>query len=297
MNKKPIDNLKIKEGFTGQRTIVLPPHIRRLININPLLKRFYLTAMGYYPSAIFHDRKRKNGSQEYILLYCVKGVGNISIDGENIQLRSNSFYLIPKQTPHHYKSTVNDPWSIYWVHFDGELADYLYAINSSKKPTSFTVPFNENRIRNFGEILDLLENGFEERILEIAHIKLLNFIASFIYLNEVNPPAIENDLIQQSIDFMKENLGQTYAVSDLAKARNLSVTHYARLFKNKTGVSPLQYFNQLKIQKSCQSLYFTDQSIKEICNEIGISDPFYFSRLFKKFTGMSPSAYKRLRVK
>ena len=297
MNKKPIDNLKIKEGFTGQRTIVLPPHIRRLININPLLKRFYLTAMGYYPSAIFHDRKRKNGSQEYILLYCVKGVGNISIDGENIQLRSNSFYLIPKQTPHHYKSTVNDPWSIYWVHFDGELADYLYAINSSKKPSAFTVPFNENRIRNFGEILDILENGFEERILEIAHIKLLNFIASFIYLNEVNPPAIENDLIQQSIDFMKENLGQTYAVSDLAKARNLSVTHYARLFKNKTGVSPLQYFNQLKIQKSCQSLYFTDQSIKEICNEIGISDPFYFSRLFKKFTGMSPSAYKRLRVK
>lgn len=127
--------------------------------------------------------------------------------------------------------------------------------------------------------------------------KLLSFIASFIYLNEVNPPAIENDLIKQSVDFMKNNLDRSYTVGDLAKARNLSVTHYARLFKNKTGISPLQYFNQLKIQKSCQSLYFTDQSIKEICYEIGISDPFYFSRLFKKFTGMSPSAYKKLRVK
>lgn len=297
MSKKSTDTIKIKEGFTGQRMIILPPNIRKLISVNPLLKRFYLTSMGYYPYAIYHDRERKNGSQEYILLYCIKGAGSILINGENIQLKANSFYLIPRQTAHHYKSALSDPWSIYWVHFDGKLADYLYHIYASQKTRLVILPFDENRIKTFDEILTLLENSFEESVLEIAHIKLVNFISSFVYFKELNPVALENDLIQQSINFMKENVGQIYAVSDLAKAKNLSITHYSRLFKNKTGVSTLQYFNQLKIQKSCQYLYFSDKNIKEICHELGFSDPFYFSRLFKKYIGISPSEYKKLRKK
>jgi AraC-like DNA-binding protein len=297
LSTKSADVLKIKEGFTGQRMIILPPNIRKLISLNPLLNRFYLTSMGYYPYAVYHDRERKNGSQEYILLYCIKGAGSILINGENIQLKVNSFYIIPRQTAHHYKSTVNDPWSIYWVHFNGELADYLYHIYSSQKTRLVIIPFDETRIQTFNEILTLLENSFEESVLEIAHIKLLNFIASFVYLKELNPVALENDLIQQSINFMKENVTQVYEVSDFSKAKNLSTTHYARLFKNKMGVSTLQYFNQLKIQKSCQYLYFSDKSIKEICHELGFSDPFYFSRLFKKYIGISPSEYKKLHKK
>ena len=297
MSKKTTDTIKIKEGFTGQKMITLPPNTRKLISVNPLLKRFYLTSMGYYPYAIYHDRERKNGSQEYILLYCIKGAGNISINGENIQLKINSFYIIPRQTAHHYKSTVSDPWSIYWVHFNGELADYLYQIYSAQKTRLVTIPFDENRIQTFNEIVSLIENSFEESVLEIAHIKLLNFLGSFVYFKELNPLTQESDLIQQSINFMKENITQTYEVSDLAKARNLSTTHFARLFKNKMGLSTLQYFNQLKIQKSCQYLYFSNKSIKEICHELGFSDPFYFSRLFKKFIGMSPSEYKKLHKK
>jgi AraC family transcriptional regulator, arabinose operon regulatory protein len=297
LNIKSVDNLKIKEGFTGQRMIILSPNIRKLIGLNPLLNGFYLTSMGYYPYAVYHDRLRKNGSQEYILLYCIKGSGSIFINGENIQLKANSFFIIPRQTVHHYKSTVNDPWSIYWVHFNGTHADYLYQVYASKKTKLTFIPFDENRIQTFNEILTLLENSFEESVLEIAHIKLLNFLASFIYLRALNPVALEDDLIQQSINFMKENVTQIYEVSDFAKLKNLSTTHYARLFKNKMGVSTLQYFNQLKIQKSCQYLYFSDKSIKEICHELGFSDPFYFSRLFKKFIGLSPSAYKKLNKK
>jgi AraC family transcriptional regulator of arabinose operon len=103
---------------------------------------------------------------------------------------------------------------------------------------------------------------------------------------------LEDDAITHSIRFMKENIRQLFTVENLARQQNLSVSHYTRLFKAKTGYTPIQYFNQLKIQLSCQYLYFSDRKIKEICNEIGFVDQYYYSRLFRKMMGISPAKYK-----
>ena len=91
---------------------------------------------------------------------------------------------------------------------------------------------------------------------------------------------------------MKENLNAVYSVQELANKQHSSVSHYSRLFQKKIGSSPIYYFNQLKIQRSCGYLYLTDKTIKEICKELGFNDPYYFSRLFKKVMGISPAKYK-----
>lgn len=57
----------------------------------------------------------------------------------------------------------------------------------------------------------------------------------------------------------------------------------------------LSYFNQLKIQKACQLLDFTDMKVNQVCFKVGIEDNFYFSRLFRKIMGMSPLAYKQMK--
>jgi len=100
------------------------------------------------------------------------------------------------------------------------------------------------------------------------------------------------DTINNSIEFMKKNLGHTYNIKELADMLGYSVSHYSALFKKKTGFSPIHYYIQLKIQKSCQYLYFTNMNIKEICNKIGFDDPYYFSRMFKKMMGSSPAKYR-----
>lgn len=138
----------------------------------------------------------------------------------------------------------------------------------------------------------MLESSFDEKQLEIANIKLFNYISSFVYFKEINPSYQEDDVISDSIAFMKRNLSRMLTLEQLAKQQHLSVSQYSRLFKTKMGSSPNQYFSQLKIQKSCQYLYFSDRNIKEICAELGFQDPYYFSRLFKKLMGKSPAFYK-----
>jgi AraC-like DNA-binding protein len=73
------------------------------------------------------------------------------------------------------------------------------------------------------------------------------------------------------------------------------VSHYSSLFKKKTGFSPIDYFNHLKIQKACQYLQFTQLRIREIALKVGISDPLYFSRLFTQTMGYSPKEYRQHR--
>ena len=64
--------------------------------------------------------------------------------------------------------------------------------------------------------------------------------------------------------------------------------------KQKTGHSPLAYYNLLKIQEACNLLDNTPMKLNQICYKLGIDDPYYFSRLFTKIMGMSPRNYRAL---
>jgi len=283
---------KIKEGFVGQQMIVLPPNIKKLVVKNNLTRLFHLTAIGYYPNASFHHRTRKTGSGQYILLYCTSGRGHIYLKEQEIELTPNTFFIIPKNTPHHYKSSITEPWSIYWVHFIGSVADVIYERYATSTLLR-KIAYSENLIESFDAIFNLLEESFDEESLEIANLKLMDFVSSMIYNKQLNPAHHQMDQADKSISFMKDNINGIFTAEDFAKQQQLSLSHYSRLFRNRTGNSPLHFFNQLKVQKACQYLYFTDRNIKEICTELGFDDPFYFSRLFKKFMGLSPSQYKK----
>jgi AraC family transcriptional regulator of arabinose operon len=230
-------------------------------------------------------------------LYCTAGSGVVFLKGESFHLTPNQFIIIPKNTAHEYKTSVDDPWTIYWMHFTGDHADNFYKRYVEFNLETVFSAYEEYRIKTFDQILKLLENNFGERNLEVAHIKLQEFLSNFLYPEEINPSSSRSDKISDSISFMKKNIQHQFSVYELAQQQNLSATHYSRMFRAKTGNSPNHYFNELKIQKACQYLYFTNQSIKEICAELGFQDPYYFSRLFKKFMGISPINYKSKRNK
>lgn len=284
---------KKKEGFLGQQMIVLPPDSLNEVASNLLIKNFYLTAIGFYPHAEFHDRLREGGANEYILLYCIEGQGKVEIEGLKFKLIPNHFIIIPPKIPHHYKSSLKNPWSIYWVHFSGIRASIIYDRYSlNGQPTVKFIAYNEQRIKNFASIIRLLDHSFEYRSLEYANIKLIHYLSSFIYEHELNPKGQEKNTANHAIEFMKKNLHKSLSISDIAENENLSISRFSEVFKEKTGYSPMHYFIKLKIQKSCQYLYFTALSIKEICIKVGFTDPYYFSRIFKKTMGVPPSRYR-----
>src|SRR5690606_24495582 len=101
------------------------------------------------------------------------------------------------------------------------------------------------------------------------------------------------DEIDKAIDFLSTHLNQPLTVEEIASSVHLSVSHFSYLFKKKTGFTAIEYFNHLKIQQACQYLLFTELRVKEISYELGIDDPYYFTRIFTKVMDMSPNTYRK----
>ena len=103
----------IKKGFQGEKMNVVPREILKDYITSNINKNLYLTDVGYFPQARNHYRKRPNGCNEYILIYCVEGYGCIQINEIKHQLTPHSFFIIKANTPHCYFADEKDPWSIY----------------------------------------------------------------------------------------------------------------------------------------------------------------------------------------
>ncbi|NBC65744.1 MAG: AraC family transcriptional regulator [Bacteroidetes bacterium] len=290
-----------REGFLGQKMVVIPGNVREAMNKNPVVSNLFVTDIGYYPYAEHHYRKRDEGANEYILIYCLEGQGWVSIDDMRYDLVPNSYFIIPPETAHKYGAKDEDPWSIYWIHFTGSSANHFYQKFSASESENLkekhivTLPFEERRIKYFNGIISLLERGYSREIIEYVNISLWQLLASFVYhgfFSEIRDRDNGSNIVDTAINYMKDNLDRSISVDDLADHLNYSNSYLYSLFKKETGYSPIHYFNHLKIQKACQYLSFTSMSVKEISYELGYNDPFYFSRLFKKLMDLSPSAYR-----
>jgi YesN/AraC family two-component response regulator len=288
--------LRKKEGFEGQRAIIIPRKILHTnCDSNPLLKNLYITDIGYYPKAKGHHRERLHGSEQHILIYCMEGKGWAEVKKETYELTAGSFIIIPAKARHSYGSEEKNAWTIYWVHFSGSAAEEIVNMMMQQHNTlTGSVSMNEKRQRLFEEIYTNLERGYGLENLSYSNLCLGHYLSTFIFNERYTQVDLRDkeDIINRSIDYMQKNIDATVELQDLAAIVNLSPSHYSFVFRKKTGFSPIEYFNHLKVQKACQFLLFTDLRIKEIAGKIGIYDPYYFSRMFSKIMGMSPNEYR-----
>lgn len=290
-----------KDGFEGERMISLPETAwKDAIKANPVLGQLYITHIGYFPRAAFHYRERKNGCPDNILLYCVKGKGWYEIDDRHFEMGVNDYVIIPANKVHlRYGSDEKNPWTIYWVHFSGRNIDgFNRGFNIGLLDGPRHISSNETGIQLWDIMYQSLKMGFGKDNLGKANLCLYHFISSFLFPEKEHLEKNEaRNRIEGTIKHMQEHLSAVLTVEDLAQKCELSPSHFSNLFKKATGMSPLNYFIHLKLQKASLMLYTTDMKIKDVAVAIGYDDPYHFSRLFKKTMHISPEQYRDLRRK
>nr|WP_294898408.1 AraC family transcriptional regulator [uncultured Pedobacter sp.] len=287
---------KKKQGFAGQRLIELSAEvIDHYCGKHPSSKNGFFTKVGFFPDAKYQFIEENDGREEYVLIYCVKGYGVAVINYKIFHISPGDFFLIPAHTPFSYYADKIKPWSIYWFFFKGEAIQEVsdLFIKYAKSYKGY-LPYNEERIKLFNRIYKCLEQGYGQENLILINMCLLNLVSSFVLITADNNATADKFqlLVNSSIQFMKENIERNLNLTEIATNVNLSVSHFSSIFKRVTGLSPMNYYNDIKIQKACEYLKYNDALVKEISYKLGIFDVHYFSRLFVKTMGITPLKFR-----
>lgn len=288
--------LRIKSGFSGERSLVLPKMVTDMMAADAIVSVLYVTDIGYYPKAENHYRERREPIDQYVFIYCIDGRGSYEVGGNSYEVAANQYFILPAGVPHRYQADAENPWTIYWIHFKGMLAPYYAA--DAIAPTSVNPGIHSrisNRINMFEELFETLNSGYSIENIRYAMSLFHHYLASLRYVHQYRSAGEkidEGNVVEAAIHYMKENIERHMTLQEVADFTGYSASHFSMLFKAKTGHSPLNYINLLKIQRACLLLDTTQMRMNQICHKLGMDDPYYFSRLFSKIMGMSPRAYR-----
>lgn len=245
-----------------------------------------------------------NKSKNDCLFYIEKGTGWIDFDGQRIETKAGDLHVFKKG--HYYELTHDktDCFSVYSVLFSLEqpnnqrpleILPLAHTYHLTRKDRLFIVKLYKSLIQNFKSVSGQGELNAKATLLQLIARVMdweQNYPASHKTIN--NKVNIKKDgRVNDAITYIFENIAENITVKELANICHLTTDHFTKLFKVEIGDSPKNYIRKIKINHAKSMMASTDKTINQISKEIGMVDPFYFSRSFKQITGISPSEYKK----
>ena len=281
-----------REGFPGQRLVVLPgPLIEKLLR-DPLLQDLCVTATGCFPKAPGHYVERPDGTDDSILIHVLSGTGWVET-GERQRIFASEYVIIPSGIPHAYGADDSDPWTIEWAHFQGASASaFMKLLGAKDAPYTLRANVGGMGIPAFSQLYEWLELGCTQENLLRSAAHLRSALTALHIAQLIGPSKESEDAVRQSLEWMRDHLEKRPSLSSLAHQAGVSLPHYCTLFRRLTGYPPMEHFQRLRIQRACQLLDTTSLRVSEIAALLGWEDPFYLSCCFLKVTGKSPKNWR-----
>lgn len=239
---------------------------------------------------------RPRGRLDYQLLYIAAGKAHFHLDGKEQIVTAGHMVLYRPREMQKYEYFKEDQTEAYWVHFTGgNVKNILRSYGISDDMRVFYCGSDleyQNHFRSMIQELQLCKDDYEE-MLEI-HLRQL-FIRIHRYISSTKK--VTKGFIAEEIDkaalFFTENYNQEISIEDYAKSRNMSTSWFIRNFKQYVGITPMQYILSIRISNAVDLLETTEYNVTEIGEIVGYDNPLYFSRIFKKQKGLSPSEYRK----
>ena len=261
-----------------------------------------VTSCGYYR---VHSRptvstERPQGRRDYQLLYIAKGKGYFYFDGldgkETVITEGNMILFRPGEIQYYYYHAP-DKTEVYWVHFTGRMVEgILDNYEMPQKENVFytgTSPDYAWLYRQMIQELQLCRPNYEELLtLNLRHI----FIQINRYIKEGRQKGSDaQNEIERATHYFNEHYNEQINIDDYAASRHMSTCWFIRSFRQIVKVTPMQYILSLRMANAQSLLESTEYNISEIAEAVGYDNPLYFSRLFHKHIGVSPSEYRKKR--
>lgn len=241
----------------------------------------------------FHTWRRE-GRADYYLQFVTCGTLSVWL-GDNVQeMQAGNFLLTKPRTPQRYfyevANTPPEEMHYYWVHFTGFHAGRLLNRLQIEPGVVYATDNENTRIL---ALFEALFNEFTDRRRGFDDACAAELTEILVALSRaVSTGSRTTGRTLSTIAWLHSHFLENTPMSTLAAMEHLSESRYRTVFHRQTGLSPCEYRIALRMQYACDLLIGSSQSISEISVACGYSDVLYFSRLFKRKTGLSPGMYR-----
>lgn len=231
------------------------------------------------------------------LFYVVDGKGEFSIQGQRFPVKANDFVIINPQVEHTELSSPDEPLEYIVLGINGLSFSNLTPVSEGGHPFSFFNLRDEQK-----DILRYLNAMVQEATSQSMSYELVcHNLLEILLIKILRHQHFDLEVGKQSkatkdISFIKHYLETYYHESiqleDLASMTHLSRFYISHSFKKEIGMSPMEYLIDIRIKESKILLRTTNYSISQVADIVGFTTPTYFSKQFRKSTGISPTDYR-----
>ncbi len=281
----------------GAIRFFVPLFLQRQLASHPLTEGLWLNGCGYYPSAQGHQMQRLE-HEDNLLLYCTAGSGSLRIFAEDPDqlhvIHAGDVMLIPQGVPHFYAADPRNPWTLYWVHFDGSLSGrYCDYICEDRRQHVLHPGVSQALVHAFEKLFGAQNTGYHLPVF-IHACHSLGALLTAVAISSTQGQGQKSSRVHfdEITAHMESVIDGALELDTLAKLTGLSKFHFIKKYKEAFGYAPIQHFIHRKMERACLLLDTTTLNISEVAESLGYDDPHYFSRLFKKVMGLSPARYR-----
>ena len=231
------------------------------------------------------------------LFYVVDGKGEFNIQGQRFPVKANDFVIINPQVEHTELSSPDEPLEYIVLGINGLSFSNLTPVSEGGHPFSFFNLRDEQK-----DILRYLNAMVQEATAQPMSYELVcHNLLEILLIKILRHQHFDLEVGKQSkatkdISFIKHYLETYYHESiqleDLASMTHLSRFYISHSFKKEIGMSPMEYLIDIRIKESKILLRTTNYSISQVADIVGFTTPTYFSKQFRKSTGISPTDYR-----
>ena len=228
----------------------------------------------------------------YILHFITKGKGRFVIGDKEYILKKGDCFLLPPKITTYYEADKKNPYTYYWVGFDGIEAKGLLEKTGLVIGDNYVIhPKNYNLVFEMFSTFDV--TTMNNLAIPYHLVGKLYLLFSEIMSDQSVENEQKSNYVDLAINYINLNYAKNISIELLSRIVGVDRTHFYRLFKEATKISPKEYLSNLRIEKAKMLLCNSNMNIKEIALSVGFSNYLSFERVFKEKNGINPTIYRK----
>lgn len=252
----------------------------------------HIQEIGILQATKQHKSNHKN-LNSFLFFIVHSGTGELFYDGVTYTIHSGECVFIDCRKPY-YHSTSKDFWKLSWIHFDGPTVNAIYEKYVSRGGYPVFRPKNKELYFDAFKSLHrsvISDSYVRDMIINQGLSELLVLLMTDSWHPE-NMQTPKLSTLSALKNYLDENYNKKISLDELSERYYINKYYLTRIFKAKYGMSINNYITSVRITHAKQELRFTSKTAEEIAVDTGFGTGHYFSRVFSKIEGISPSEYR-----